>query len=370
MDRRTFLARSCALSAGGLAANLDLVSLAAHAQVPAGDYRALVCVFLYGGNDGNNMIVPTDASGYAQYAAVRTASSGIQLASSSLLPVATKNGGAYGLHSALAPIHPLYAQGKLALLANVGPLARPTTKADYTAGVRPDSLYSHSDQQAQWQTSVPNGGGRTGWGGRIADALPGVNANAFPVIVSTAGVPLYVTGSTSRPLAIPPTGSFGLVGYGGGPGSNVRRAAFETLLGLDRGNLFVAAASDITRQAVDLSAAVDPVLATSVAVFDGLTSSIAQQLEAVAKVVGARATLGATRQVFFVSQGGYDTHNHQATTQEDLLAELAQALAAFQQALVALGVEPQVTTFTLSDFGRTFQPAAGGGRTTRGATIT
>ena len=142
MDRRTFLARSAALSAGGLAANLDLLSLAAHAQVPASDYRALVCVFLYGGNDGNNVLVPTDPSGYAQYAAVRTSASGIQLASSSLLPVTTKSGSAYGLHPALAPIHPLYAHGKLALLANVGPLARPTTKTDYAAGVRPDSLYS------------------------------------------------------------------------------------------------------------------------------------------------------------------------------------------------------------------------------------
>ena len=361
MNRRRFLQRATALTAGTLAANLDLVSLAAHAQVPSGDYRALVCVFLYGGNDGNNVVVPADAARYAQYSAVRTAASGIRIEQAALLPVATKSGASYGLHPALAPIHPLWAQGKLALVANVGPIARPTGKADYAAGVRPDSLYSHSDQQAQWQTAVPNGGSRTGWGGRIADALPSANANAFPVVVSTAGVTLYVTGNTSRPLAIPTSGTFGLTGYGTTAASDARRAAFERLLAIDRANGFADAASSITRQAVDLSAAVNPVLSTNVAAFDGLDSSTAQQLAAAAKMIGARSALGATRQVFFVSQGGYDTHNNQATTQEGLLAELGEALAAFQQALVAMGVESQVTTFTLSDFGRTFKPAAGGG---------
>lgn len=361
MDRRHFLLRAGALTTGALAANLDLLSLAAHAQSTPADYRALVCVFLAGGNDGNNVLIPADAAGYAQYAAVRTESSGIRIAQSSLLPVATRAGASFGLHPALAPIAPLYGQGKLALVANVGPIARPTTKADYAAGVRPDSLYSHSDQQAQWQTAVPNGGSRTGWGGRVADALGSPNANAFPVVVSTAGVTLYVTGTSSRPLAIPTSGNFGLAGDGAGAAAQARRAAFDTLLSIDRQNGFVDAAAAITRQAVDLSAAVNPVLQSSIAAFDGLTSSTAQQLAAVAKMIGARATLGATRQVFFVSQGGYDTHNNQAATQEGLLAELAEALAAFHEAALAMGVDSQVTTFTMSDFGRTFKPAAGAG---------
>jgi uncharacterized protein (DUF1501 family) len=365
MDRRQFLKQSAAVSAAGFAANLGLVSQVAQAQA-ATDYKALVCVFLFGGNDGNNLVVPVDAAGYARYAAVRGANSGIQLAQAELLPIQPKSlPTAFGLHPALTDLQPLFALGKLAVLANVGTLTQPTTRAQYAAGTRPESLYSHSDQQSQWQTAFPETASRTGWGGRIGDALAGQNAGGFPVITSTAGVTLYVTGGSSRPLAVPSTGSFGLTGYSNSPASNARLAALKTLLGIDRGNTFVGAASDLTAQAIALSGSVNPVLTaqspTVTELFAGQTGSISQQLATVAKLIEARAALGAKRQVFFVALGGFDTHNNQLNTQQDLWSQVSPALKAFYDATVALGVGDRVTTFTLSDFGRTFQPAAGGG---------
>jgi uncharacterized protein (DUF1501 family) len=365
MDRRDFLRRWGALTAAGLAGSLDLVSLAAHAQT-ASDYRALVCVFLFGGNDGNNLLVPTDSAGYAQYAAVRSASSGTALTQAELLPIQPKNVGTpFGLHPAFQELHPLFAAGQLAAVANVGTLTQPTSKTQYAAGVRPENLYSHSDQQSQWQTSIASGPSRTGWGGRLADALAAQAGGTFPVITSTAGVTLFVTGTASRPLAIPATGGFGLSGLNSGAAASARLAALNNLLAIDRGNTFVDAASAITQQAIALSATVNPILtstASAVApLFAGQSSPIAQQLLAVARMIEARAATGARRQIFFVSLGGFDTHNNQLATQQTLFAQLSPALKAFYDATAALGVAQQVTSFTLSDFGRTFQPAAGGG---------
>ncbi|MBK9702640.1 MAG: DUF1501 domain-containing protein [Betaproteobacteria bacterium] len=365
MNRRDFLRRSGALTAAGLAGSLDLVSLSAHAQAAA-DYRALVCIFLFGGNDGNNLLLPADSAGYAQYAAVRGAGSGIALTQAELLPIQPANlGTPFGLHPALKELQPLFAGGQLAAIANVGTLTQPTSKAQYAAGVRPDSLYSHSDQQNQWQTSIASGTARTGWGGRLADVLAPQAGDAFPVITSTAGVTLFVTGTASRPLAIPVTGGFGLSGYNNGPAAKARLAALNSLLAIDRGNTFVDAASAITEQAIALSATVNPILTSTTStvapLFAGQSSSIARQLLAVARMIEARAATGARRQIFFVSLGGFDTHANQLATQQTLFGQLSPAWKAFYDATVQLGVAQQVTSFTLSDFGRTFKPAAGGG---------
>jgi uncharacterized protein (DUF1501 family) len=364
MNRRDFLRRTSALSAAGLAANLDLVSLSAQAAV--NDYKALVCVFLFGGVDGNNVLVPLDTAGYAQYAKVRGATSGIGLTQAELLPIAPTNlGTPFGLHPSLGELRSLFAAGRVALLANVGTLTQPTSTTQYGAGVRPENLYSHSDQQTQWQTSISSGGSSTGWGGRLADAMAPLSGQSFPVVTSAAGVTLFVTGATTRPLAIPVSGSFGLSGFGGSAASKERQAALSTLLGVDRGNTLVAAAADITQQALSLSATVNPILTTTsptlTDAFSGLTSSIAKELLAVAKIIEARAATGARRQVFFVSLGGFDTHTNEIATHQNLFGDLSPALKAFYDATSALGVGNQVTTFTLSDFGRTFQPAAGGG---------
>lgn len=366
MDRREFLRRSTALGTAGLAGALELLPLAARAQTT--DYKALVCVFLYGGVDGNNVLVPTDTAGYAAYSKVRTAASNIQLTQAELLPiapVAPNTYSSFGLHPSLPALKTLFDSGKLAFVANVGVLTQPTSKADYTAGRRPDNLFSHSDQQSEWQSAVATGISRTGWGGRLGDKIAAATGQGFPVITSTAGVTLYVTGASSSPLAIPTTGSFGLSGFGTSAAAKARLTALNALLDLDRDNALVSAASDVTKQAQSLATLVNPILtsttSTVTAAFDGQTSSIARQLLAVAKMIEARAVTAATRQIFFVSLGGFDTHNNEITTLQNLFGQLSPALKAFYDATATLGVAESVTTFTLSDFGRTFQPAAGGG---------
>ena len=366
--RRAFLSSLGALSTFGLAARLDLLNLVAEANAQqAADYKALVCVFMFGGNDGNNTVIPIDTAGYAQYIAVRPASSGINLAQASLLPIQPVNAGTpYGLHPALPELQTLFNQGKLAILANVGTLVQPITKAQYDAGIRPDSLYSHADQQAQWQSSISDTASGTGWGGRIADKVASLNAaSGFPVVTSLDGTVLFTTGAASTPLTIPVTGSFALAGYNGSAIANARLSAVQQLLALASGNLFVAGANRIGTQALQLSGTVNPILAntnsTVAPIFAPLKSSIASQLFQVAKMIEARAATGARRQIFFVQLGSFDTHGDQLNRQQNLFADLSPALKAFYDATVALGVSAQVTTFTLSDFGRTFQPASGGG---------
>ncbi len=366
-NRRDFLLRAGGLTAGGLAARLAPVSLlglagTAGAQA-APDYKALVCVFLYGGVDGNNLVVPIDSATYAQYAAVRTPASGVNLTQAELLPVQPGGTGPYGLHPELADIHPLFAARKLAILANVGPLNEPTTKANYFAK-RPANLFSHSDQQNQWQSCVSAGLASTGWGGRIADQMA-AQSPAFPVITSIAGATLFISGKSTAPLALPATGGLALTGFNGGAGANARLAGMQAILAADRENAYVDVAAGITTQALSLSSVVNPILtaanSTVQALFAGQTSSIAQQLLQVAKLIEARGETGARRQVFFVSLGGFDTHSNELNTLTNLIGQLSPALRSFYDATVQLGVAESVTTFTLSDFGRTFQPASGAG---------
>ena len=366
--RRRFLAQAGALTAGGLAQRLAPLSIigapiAANAQTSS-DYKALVCVFLYGGVDGNNLVVPMDSAGYAQYAAVRTSASGVNLTQAELLPIQPSNTATpYGFHPELSELQPLFAQKRLAILANVGPLNEPTTKANYLTK-RPDNLFSHSDQQNQWQSSVSSGPSATGWGGRIADRMATVNGT-MPVITSIAGATLFISGAASSPLALPATGGLALQGFNGSAAANARLAAHRAILAADRENAYVAAASDIASQAITLSGLVNPVLTSATSsvtsFFTGQTSSISQQLLQVAKLIEARAQTGARRQLFFVSLGGFDTHANELNTLTTLLGQLSPALRSFHDAMSQLGVADSVTAFTLSDFGRTFQPASGAG---------
>lgn len=368
-SRRSFLRSAVALSSIGLASRLDLVNLiaSARAQSAAGSgYKALVCVFMFGGNDGNNTIIPLDSAGYAAYAKVRTVASGMQLAQSALLPIEPVNVGTpYGLHPALPELQALFAQRKLAILANVGTLTQPTTQAQYNAGIQPVSLYSHADQQAQWQSSISTAPSQTGWGGRMADQLAALNGSGFPVLTSLDGTVLFSNGASTMPLSIPVTGSFALQGYYGSTLANERLSAVEQLLGQASSNDFVTALNAIGNQGLALSTTVNPILSSSSPLVDpafaGLSSDIASQLHQVAKMIAARQATGAMRQVFFVQLGSFDTHNDQFNRQQALLADLSPALKAFYDATVAVGAGNQVTTFTLSDFNRTFQPSSGGG---------
>jgi len=338
------------------------------ARAAADDYRALVCVFLFGGNDGNNMVVPVDTR-YGDYAAARRQSTdgGLALDLDQLLPLAPASGTAqYGLHPSMPELEQLWNQGALAVLFNVGTLVAPTSKADDSAGrvPRPESLMSHQDQQNQWQTSLPDRPSRTGWGGRLADQLPSA---PLPPLVSVAGNALFALGTRSHPLAVPGAGgaTFGLSGFSSSAGSKALVTAMGVLRGLDLGNALVQSVAGETAAAFAASGMLAPVLAgtgsTTDALFGSPLSTLGSQLLQVARIIEARSVLGATRQIFFVAIGGFDTHNDQLNRQAPLLAEVSSSLSAFHAATVQLGVASQVTTFTLSDFGRTLAPASGGG---------
>jgi uncharacterized protein (DUF1501 family) len=366
MHRRAFLKHTGAISAGAALGQLGI--LAAHAQ-SAGDYKALVCVFMYGGNDSNNMVIPIDTAGYAAYAAARTV---IALPQHSLLPLADAGGAAhFGLHPALGGaigLQALWDAKQLAIVTNVGTLVRPLTKAQFLdpASAKPTDLFSHIDQQLQWQASLSAAPSTTGWGGRLADQLANLNSGAsIPAMISTAGNSLFVTGRATQALTIPTSGSFALSGFDRSAASATRLNALTALLGIDRGTDLMDAAQDVMAGALRSSAVLNPLLeANTTAVnsyFDGQNSSIANQLLAVAKIIEARTSFGARRQVFLVSMGSFDTHSDELRTQQTLFGELGPALKGFHESMENIGTGASVTSFTLSDFSRTYQPNANGG---------
>jgi uncharacterized protein (DUF1501 family) len=364
MKRRDFLQHAGALA--GTAALGQLGVLAAHAA-SASDYKALVCIFLYGGNDANNTIVPLDTAGYANYAQTR---SYLALPQAQLLPLAVASGAPqYGLHPALPGLQSLWASGNLAIVANVGTLVQPLTKAQYlsTTTVKPENLFSHIDQQHEWQASISStSSSNSGWGGRLLDALAALNVNSrVPPMISTGGNNLFVTGAASQALVIPTSGSFGLNGFSNDSADTARRSALEQLLNIDQTINLTQAAQAVMTGALSSSAILNPILtttdATLAARFAGLTGNFSQQLLAIAKVIEARSTLGATRQVFLATLGSFDTHTDQLNTQQTLLSELDAGLTAFHGAMADIGAGKSVTSFTLSDFSRNFLPNTGGG---------
>lgn len=337
------------------------------ALAQAGDYKALVCIFLFGGNDSGNMVIPVD--GYADYAAAR-AGTGLQIPQDQLLPIDPPSHGAqFGLHPSLTALHALWQQQRLAVVCNVGPLLEPTTRNTYRNGTarRPLSLFSHSDQQAQWQTAIADGTSPTGWGGRIADKTADLNpANAFPMLATVASVTIFTTGATTaaRPLAFPPGVPFRLDGFPNPPDGDRRYQAFQNLLQTDRELTLVRGTSDVMVQSLDNSQVL-ATLPTLTTVFP--PTGLGSQLQQIARLIKLnQMTLGLRRQLFFCALGGFDTHNNQVLsenptggTHAGLLTQLGDAMGAFYDATVELGIASQVTTCTLSDFSRTFKPNGG-----------
>jgi len=364
MKRRNFLRHAGALA--GTAALGQLGVFAARAA-PANDYKALVCIFLYGGNDTNNMIVPLDTAGYANYAQTR---SYLALPQAQLLPLTVAGGSVqYGLHPALPGLQSLWASGNLAVVANVGTLVQPLTKAQYlsTSTMKPESLFSHIDQQHQWQASISStSSSNSGWGGRLSDQLAAMNVNSsVPPLISTGGNNLFVTGAASQALVIPTSGSFGLNGFSNSSADVARRSALEQPLSVDQSADLTQAAQAVMSGALTSSAILNPILTTTdstlSARFMGLTGNFSQQLLAIAKVIQARSALGASRQVFLATLGSFDTHTNQLKTQESLLSQLDAGITAFHGAMADIGAGTNVTSFTLSDFSRNFLPNTGGG---------
>jgi uncharacterized protein (DUF1501 family) len=358
--RRNFLKGLGAITAANTLPGLSAMN--AYAQ--SADYKALVCVFLYGGNDANNMVVPVQAAEYATYAAARGS---IALPQASLVPLAQASGTRFGLHANLAPLQQIWTNGDLALLLNAGPLVQPVTRAQYRANrsTRPANLFSHDDQQEQNQTAIPNNQATTGWGGRLGDRVLALNAGSeVPMNISAGGNDVFLKGESVPPYSVPASGQFGLAGFNNTAQANARRTAMQQLFALDRENHMVRSASDVISGAVNasaaLNAAVNNAASAAAPAFQGLNSGLSRQLFAVAKLIEARAQLGLRRQIFFAQAGGYDNHQNQIADQGRRFNELGPALRAFYDAIIALGVQDQVTLFTLSDFGRTLRVNDGG----------
>ncbi|HMH50147.1 MAG TPA: DUF1501 domain-containing protein [Candidatus Acidoferrum sp.] len=343
------------------ARDLFVMNALAAAAGPS-DYKALVCVFLFGGNDTNNVVVPVDD--YASYSAAR---GNLAVPSAQLLTISVPSAGAtFGLHPNLTRLRALWQAHRLAVVANVGPLVAPTTRTQYLNKTvpRPYQLFSHSDQQAAWQSGSATGTLPTGWGGRIADVIQ-ASPNGFPTVATLGNLTLFSLGTKTSPVSVPsaPTPLPQALALQRS-GDSAANSAFRQLLnqGAEQGSpLLVQAAADVGLQLLANGQALtaDPPIAT---VFPNTT--LGNQLKQAAKLMALRTQLGLTRQIFFCSLGGFDTHVSQGVTsgsQPDLLTQVSQAIGAFYDATVELGIASQVTTFTLSDFSRTLKPAGSGG---------
>ena len=360
--RRDLLRLACCSAAGaslvGSLSKLGLVS--ALAQGTTG-YKALVCIFMFGGNDSNNMLVPTD-SRYAQYLQARSV---LALPQSQLLPLQMNGQSVYGLHPNIPEMQGYFNNDKtLAIVANVGTLVQPTTQATYRAFTNlPENLFSHSDQQDQWQSAQLAGTPVSGWAGKVADNVQTFNAAAqFPPILSISGNPVFCTGITSRPFSMNPGQAPGLQGFDTSAASQARYTATQQLLTFDSGLSMVQAANGVTGRAVQFAQVLSNALKNIAPLQTKFpTNYLGQQLQQVAQVIAARSALGVQRQIFFCSYGGFDTHADQLPQQVQLLTYVSQSMAAFYQATQELGVTNQVTTFTLSEFSRTLEPGSNGG---------
>jgi uncharacterized protein (DUF1501 family) len=399
-SRREFLRRVAAMSAYGAAAPMAF-SLAgiesASAQTAGSDYKALVCLFMYGGNDAFNMVLPTDAASWAAYTATRTqapdpislkavgvapnpsAGAGEPDRLGGVLAIAPINtqGRTFALHPSMSSARDLFVAKKLAIITNVGPLIEPTTKAQWKTDSypKPPKLFSHDDQQSTWQALAPEGA-TIGWGGRMGDLLASGNGMGVFTSISASGNNVWLSGDTVKQYQVSTSGA---VRFGGGSksvfGSTVALAQAKAIMRVSRsGQLFEQDYAAVVGRSIDAEATLTAALpAANTAPFGtpGSTgndpmlqfidvngnkqnSDLAQQLQVVARTIAARSALGAKRQVFFVSTGNFDTHDNQNRTQADNMAKLSHALAYFDTTLTAMGMADQVTTFTASDFGRTF----------------
>jgi uncharacterized protein (DUF1501 family) len=350
--------------------NLKLAgSVAAATTEEASDYRALVCVFLSGGCDTFNLLVPRGDAEYADYAAIRGP---VALPQSSLLPINPigLTGLELGLHPALTNIQGLFAAGKAAYVTNVGTLIQPVTLDEYNNGTvsLPLGLYSHSDQQEQWQTSTPDLRSSVGWGGRAADLLQNLNSlDTVSMNISLTGQNIWQCGNNSFVYTVNNTGAVPLEGYDPTDTNQwdptpIRTQAVNSQLAFQYQDLLSQAFNTSKNQAMDaytlFNSATDLSLPSNVTF--PANSYFAQNLQMVAKAIAGHSAMGQARQTFFIEYGGWDTHDNLLSTQASLLPDVDASLAAFYQCLVALGLQNNVTVFTVSDFARTLTSDGGG----------
>ena len=363
-SRRQFLQNAAHLSVAGTAAPfaLNLAGIGAAAAQTASDYRALVCVFLYGANDHNNTVIPYDAASFAAYTSARAT---IARPFADLLPLTSINplpganaGRQFALAKELAPLKTIWDAGKLGIVANVGPLIVPTTKTQYTnlSVPLPPKLFSHNDQQSVWQASAAEGA-INGWGGRMGDLMASQNTNTVFTCNSITGSAVFLAGQSTISYQLGTSGSVTITGTKGTLfGSASASGSLKSLVTAGGSNIFTQDLAETTQRSIDADASLATALATAPDLTlpaDLANSSLAAQLRVVARMIASRTQLGAKRQVFLVSLGGFDTHDDQLVNQPALHTQVASALSYFYNATVALGVADKVTTFTGSDFGRT-----------------
>lgn len=362
LSRREFLKRLSALSVAGAAAPfaLNLAAIGEAAAATATDYKALVCVFLYGGNDYANTLIPYDTSSYNLYNSFRPAIAlnRTSLANTLLNPSISLSGGRqYALAPELKDLIPIFNAGQMGVLLNIGTLIQPTSKIDYTSGAAllPPKLFSHNDQQSVWQSSKPEGATK-GWGGKIGDLFAAGNGNATFTCVSASGSAVYLSGDTAIPYQVSTSGSISINGIKSTLyGSSACATALKNIITTQRTHLYEKEWVNITNRSIDADAQLKTALA-GVPAFNTVYpsgNSLANQLQIVAKMIAARNTLNNKRQVFFVSLGGFDTHDNILTDHPALMDKVGTALNAFHSTMIELGVSNSVTAFTASDFGRT-----------------
>ena len=364
--RREFLQSSLksVVALGTAGAMAKFGEMSALASTGTG-YQALVCIFLAGGNDGHNTVIPISTA-QQNYSLYQQGRQGLALAQASLLPIANGND-VYGLHPSLVEIQKLYTSGKAAVLANVGNLVTPVTRAGFASNnsaLVPTALFSHSDQSSQWQSAIPNGIATTGWGGRITDMMLSENAGAqFPPITTTSSCGLFCTGAQTFPATVPPppvgtTSGSGMATLNVVQNSPAAAAGMQQLLTFDNGLQLVQAGNSIVARANTYANTMTGLLANvKLQTAFPAGNPLAAQLQTVAQVMSVRNQLGLTRQIFFCQLGSFDTHSGQLETQVALLQQLSQAVSAFYTATQELAIDQSVTTFTASEFGRTLTPS-------------
>jgi len=357
INRRNFLKSSSAAAVFAATPGLAYSQLVG-GGAPFDDYRALVCVFLFGGNDSFNMLVPRSDAEYDVY---QTSRQNLAIAQQDLLPITTPGTGAtlYGMHPTMTSLQQLFEAGNATFVTNVGPLVEPTTQDDFfnKSVALPPQLFSHNDQQDQWNSLKGNQTSKTGWAGRMADLIrSNVAGQQMATNASLFGNNLLQSADETIAYVMGPGGPLQFTGFSTTPGEPgyEQRQAFIRILEAQYGSIYERAFAEVQSRAI---ATADTVTAAIEARPPPNTifpqSELGQQLQTVARLIAARDDLQMQRQVFFVAAGGFDSHDNQNQDQPGLLADISESLAAFYNATVELGVSDMVTTFTQSDFGRT-----------------
>ncbi len=363
LSRREFLKRASALSFAGTATPfaLNLASIGSASAQVAGGYRAVVCLFLFGGNDHTNTIIPYDQTEYNEYFNSRPdiALMRNDLAGTATAAVASQGGRSFAFHPSLTSLKGLYDSGNLAVVANVGPLIEPTTKTQYQnrSVPLPPKLFSHNDQQSVWQANTAVGeGARLGWGGRMGDMLASQNGLPIFTAVSAAGNTVFLSGENVLQYQMSTSGAINIRGISGSLfGSSSASSLDQQLITRNSSHLFEDELGNVISRSIDSNALLSSSLPPASQFITPVPSGnrLASQLNIVARMIFARGSLGTSRQVFFVSQGGFDNHDFLLDRHGGLMQTLDEAIGAFYGWLGEMSMENNVTLFTASDFGRT-----------------